>query len=102
MVAHPFATMLVPLGFLARRLGELALLRARDAYLAEFAEIAPHGELVATLELACRVAKVARVLTWERAVRAAWKEGETVQDAWTLATIQTLGAVADESYLSLG
>ena len=35
-------------------------------------------------------------------MRAAREQGETVQDAWTLATIQTLGAVADESYLSLG
>ena len=76
--------------------------RARDAYLGEFADVAPYDELVATLELACRVAKVARVLTWERAVRSAWEEGEMVEDAWAVATIATLGAVGEPSYLSLG
>ena len=45
-------------------------MRARDAYLGEFRDLGPHAELVATLELACRVAKVARALTWERALLA--------------------------------
>ena len=64
--------MLVPLGWAQRRLAvslhapELA--RIRDAYLRVFSDLAPHAELVATLGLACRVGKVARALTWTRAV----------------------------------
>jgi hypothetical protein len=59
--------MLVPLVFVQRSPG---FARARDAYLEVFADLAPHQELVETLALACRVAKIARALTWERALRA--------------------------------
>ena len=73
VVAHPFACMLLPLGWLAFQLeipvDDPAFLRARDGYLEVFSDVAPHAELVATLELACRVAKAARALTWERALR---------------------------------
>jgi hypothetical protein len=68
VVAHPFASMLVALGFVREQLGDDAILRPRDAYLEVFSDLAPHGELVAEMELACRVAKIARVLTWARAV----------------------------------
>ncbi|MCD2186367.1 phosphotransferase [Actinomycetospora soli] len=72
VVAHPFASMLVGLGGLARTLGvepdEPVVHTARDAYLDVFADLAPHAELVATCELACRAAVVARALTWQRAV----------------------------------
>jgi hypothetical protein len=34
------------------------------------ADLAPHGELVATLELACRLAKIARAHVWHRATGA--------------------------------
>jgi hypothetical protein len=106
VVAHPFAAMLVPLGFVQRRLGadldDPRFVRARDAYLGVYADLAPREELADTLALACRVAKIARVLTWDRAVRSAREAGASVEDTWALATVQTLGAVADESYLSLG
>lgn len=46
-----------------------AILRARDAYLEVFSDVAPHAELVEELELACRVGKIARALTWDRALR---------------------------------
>lgn len=78
VVAHPFASMLVGLGFLRHYLkigdDDPRLLRLRDAYLEAFGDLAPHAELVATLELACRVGKVARALTWERAMRAFGEE----------------------------
>jgi hypothetical protein len=32
--------------------------------------LAPHAQLVETLELACRVGKVARAITWHRSVSA--------------------------------
>ena len=71
VVAHPFASMLVALGFLHLRHGRTAadpmFVRMRDAYLEPFTGLAPRASLVAEVELACRVGKVARALTWERA-----------------------------------
>ena len=83
VVAHPFAVMLVPLGVLRRMHGDDALARARDAYLAGFGDPA---ELRETLELACRVAKIARALTWVRAIQA----GENVVPEWAAAPAETL------------
>jgi Phosphotransferase enzyme family len=106
VVAHPFAAMLVPLGFvqrgLAAGLDDPRFVRARDAYLEVFADLAPRRELVETLALACRVAKVARVLTWDRAIRAAREQGEALDDDWASAPLQTLASVLDESYLGGG
>ena len=72
VIAHPFACTLVPLGWtqhrLASSLDDPDLLGIRDAYLKVFSDLAPHAELAATLEAACRVGKVARALTWARAV----------------------------------
>ena len=64
VVAHPFASMLGR----ARATPTATLSALRDAYLEAFSDLAPHAELVRTLELACRVGKVARALTWVRAV----------------------------------
>jgi hypothetical protein len=61
VVAHPFASLLVPLEVTK---GDP---RARDAYLDCFADLAPHAELVRIADLACRVARVARALVWHRA-----------------------------------
>jgi hypothetical protein len=58
VVAHPFASLLVPLEHDPR---------ARDPYLDAFGDLAPHAELVRIAELACRVARVARALVWHRA-----------------------------------
>lgn len=97
VVAHPFAAMLVPLGFAARG-SPTDVERARDAYLGQFLDLAPHAELVATLELACRVAKVARALTWERAMRAAGG-GDEVNPDFARAPLATLESLLDDSYL---
>ena len=103
VVAHPFAAMLVPLGVLRRRLpagvDDPRFARARDAYLDVFADRAPRAELIATLELACRVAKIARVLTWERALRAAGEAGGTLEERWATAPAETLASVAADGYL---
>jgi len=68
VVAHPLSSMLVCLGFLREQVGmdEQALRRPRDAYLEVFG---PTAGLIEEMELACRVGKVARALTWERAIR---------------------------------
>jgi hypothetical protein len=57
VVAHPFASLLVP-----DRLEE------RAAYLDAFADLAPRAELEATAELAVRVARISRALVWQRIV----------------------------------
>ena len=67
VVAQPFASMLA-LGWVP--MSDADRLRLRDAYLEPFGELAPHAELVDTLELACRVGKIARALTWQRSVSA--------------------------------
>ncbi len=72
VVAHPFASMLIPAAVVRRRLGvgqdDAAVRRIRDAYLEVWSDLAPHRELVAELELACWVGKVARTLVWDRAL----------------------------------
>lgn len=62
-IAHPFASLLVPNQ--AARGQAPRLLRS---YLAEFTDLAPLERLVADADLACRLAQIARVLTWVRAV----------------------------------
>ena len=73
VVAHPFASMLVPAAVVRRHLGagpdDPAVRRIRDAYLEVWSDLAPPRELVAELELACWVGKVARTLVWDRALR---------------------------------
>ena len=103
VVAHPLAAALVPLGFVQQRLGvtldDPAYLRARDAYLGVFADLAPSDELAETLELACNVAKIARALIWERALRAARDQGEQLDALWENAVEETLALLLDDSYL---
>jgi hypothetical protein len=106
VVAHPFAAMLVPLGFVQRGLGvgldDPAFLRARDAYLDVFADLGTRVELRETLELACRVAKIARALTWDRAVRSARDQGEELDEQWAGACLETLDSIRDDAYLGGG
>jgi len=100
VVAHPFAAMLVPLGQVRRRSGDDSrLLRARDAYLEVFSDRAPRAELAETLALACHVAKIARALSWHRALQAAREQGEAVDADWATAPLESLAMVLDESYL---
>jgi aminoglycoside phosphotransferase (APT) family kinase protein len=106
VVAHPFAAARLPLLFVQRDLetgfDDPRFLRARDAYLDVFSDLAPRAELVETLEVACHVAKIARVLTWDRALRAARDQGEPVEDDWVSAPRETLVSLLDESYLAGG
>ena len=106
VVAHPFAAARLPLLFVQRDLetgfDDPRFLRARDAYLEVFTDLAPRAELVETLEVACHVAKIARVLTWDRALRAARDQGEPVEDDWVSAPRETLVSLLDESYLAGG
>ena len=72
VVAHPFASLLVLLRTLENTLEAPAhdarVLRVRDAYLEPFETLGSRRELIETAELACWVARAARVLTWQRAV----------------------------------
>ena len=71
-LGHPFALLLVALRVAADRFtlphGDPALLRLRDAYLEPWSGLAPQAQLVREVELAIRVAKVARALSWQRAL----------------------------------
>jgi hypothetical protein len=70
VLAHPFSSMLVALSSLAQHLGvaddDQLVRRPRDAYLEVFGKPA---ELLAELELACWIGKVARALVWERSLQ---------------------------------
>ena len=99
VVAHPFAAMLVPLGLVRGGSDEARFLRARDAYLDVFSDRGSRAELVETLALACQVAKIARALTWHRALQAAREQGEAVDPDWATAPFETLVTVLDEDYL---
>ena len=90
VVAHPFASMLLPLSMQSPGGVE----RLRDAYLSAWQDLAPHAELVATLELACRAGKIARALTWARATQDA-----SPGDEWARAPLLTLASLLDASYL---
>ena len=96
VVAHPFASAALPLGMIEREDPGL-LQHARDAYLEAFADWASNDELVRTLELACRCAKVARAHTWERAMRLA---GDDADPDFARAPLESLESLLDETYTS--
>ncbi len=81
VVAHPFASMLVPLGYM-QHLGT-----SLDH---------PRVRLVGILELACRVGKIARALTWDRALRA---QGYDQAGEFAGAPLKCLVSLLDESYV---
>jgi len=101
VIAHPFAAMLVPLTWTQRRLAASLhapeLTQIRDAYLHMFSDLAPHTQLVATLELACRVAKVARALTWTRAI--AQSDPGQLDEHYANAPLACLRSLLDSSYV---
>lgn len=99
VVAHPFSSMLVALVFVQSDGGDddPQLLRVRDAYLEAFSDLAPHAELVEALELACRVGKIARALTWDRTVRTL--DPDEVDEEWARAPFHSLASLLDDSYL---
>jgi hypothetical protein len=103
VVAHPFASLLVALGFVRYQLkvpaDDARVARVRDAYLAEFADLASHAELVRTAELACHVAKIARVLTWARALAA---PGSEEDPALARAPLRWFGMLLDPSPVGVG
>ncbi|WP_028476811.1 phosphotransferase [Nocardia sp. CNY236] len=74
VVTHPFASMLVGIGTVRQFLevgdDDPAVLRVRDAYLDAFTDLAPRETLLRELDLACRLAKVSRALTWDRSLQA--------------------------------
>jgi len=74
-LGHPFAVLLVTLRSarhaFSLELQDPALRRMRDAYLEPWAPYGTPAELVAEASLAVEVAKVARALSWQRALVAA-------------------------------
>jgi len=97
VVSHPFASMLLPLGMVGVGEDDPQFARVRDSYLEAFSDLAPHRELVETLELACRVGKIARALTWDRAVMAL--DPDEIDDQWASAPYESLTSILDDSYV---
>jgi hypothetical protein len=100
VVSHPFASMRVPLGFIQSSVlgvgvDDPQILALRDAYLAVFSGLAPHAELVTALELACRVGKASRALTWHRALSALGDDSVEYANA----PLESLASLLDDSYL---
>jgi hypothetical protein len=103
VVAHPLAAMLVPLRVLERMLADTAAPAAAlgailDPYLDVFADRAPREELVSILPTACRVAKIARALGWERALAAAQAQGIEVEEQFSAAAAQTLFSLLEPAH----
>jgi Phosphotransferase enzyme family len=94
VVAHPFVSMLA-LGWVS--MPDSDRLRLRDAYLAPFSDLAPHAELVEMLELACRVGKIARALTWQRSVSA--YDPDQVEERWLSGPSESLFSLLEDSWL---
>ena len=94
VVAHPFATMLA-LGWFPME--EPDVVRLRDAYLEPFGDLAPHARLVEELELACRLGKIARALTWHRAVSSSGP-GE-VEERWLSGPAESLLSLLEDTWL---
>jgi hypothetical protein len=99
VVAHPFATMLHGLGWVAASWGthdrDPRILRLQNAYLGPFAHYGPLPELTESLELACRVAKAARCLSWARAIEL----GDEAR-GFESAPLDLFASIPDDSYLS--
>lgn len=72
-VSHPFGSLLVALSFAAHVLelkpGAPELTSLRDAYLTPWSDLAPLPHLHRSVTLACRVTRVSRALSWQRALR---------------------------------
>lgn len=93
-IAHPFASLLVPLEFCAEQLAAPpdALERLRDAYLDAFTDLGTPGELRRAADLACHVGQIARALTWNRLV-----EGLEMDARFARAPLETLARLQDRS-----
>jgi hypothetical protein len=61
--------------------------------------VAPHAQLVETLELACRVGKVSRILIWDRSLAAARDQNVHVPDDWTTAPLESAASILDDDHL---
>ena len=97
VVAHPFSSLLM-LRFNAAD-DPAQIERLRDAYLEPFSGYGTHAELVAEVELACRVGKVARALTWLRATSAIGSgAGSDADEYFRRAPLESLSGVLDPEW----
>lgn len=94
VLAHPFSSMLA-LGWV--RMTDSDRTRLRDEYLGAFGDLASHDALVEDLELACRVGKIARALTWHRSVSAF--SPDEVEERWLSAPSESLFSLLEDSWL---
>ena len=104
-VAHPFTSMLVCLGVLADYYrvptDDPRLIAVRDAYLAPFTDLAPLPDLVADLELACRMGRIGRALTWQRVVMTVPDTGDGPGE-FARDPFRVLSSLLNPSWLGMG
>lgn len=98
VIAHPFATLLVPMGFITRALerdpNDPAVLAVIDTYIEAVTgrkDVSLRNDAI----IACRVAKVARALGWHRALEVDGDSGTEFRAAVS----ETLASVLDQSFL---
>ena len=94
VLAHPFSSMLA-LGWVPMTDSDRT--RLRDEYLAAFGDLASHDALVEDLELACRVGKIARALTWHRSVSSYGPD--EVEERWLSGPSESLFSLLEDSWL---
>lgn len=104
VIPHPFASLLVTLGFVRFHLrvstDDPAVLRVRDSYLDTFTDLAPRHDLIATADLACQVAKVTRALIWIRSLRGS--EPHDLDPAFAREPLVWLSGILNDSPLDTG
>lgn len=104
VIAHPFASLLVTLGFVRFHLGvstnDPAVLRVRDAYLDAFTDLALRRDLITTADLACQVAKVTRALIWIRSLQGS--EPNDLDRAFAREPLVWLAGILNDSPLDTG
>jgi hypothetical protein len=100
VVAHPFSSLLVALGAVCRTLGvrpdDPAIKRPLEAYLEVFGR---PGELLAEVQPACRLAKIARALTWQRALHG---HSFAAVGEYADGPLRTLAALRSDPWSDLG
>lgn len=96
VVGHPFATLMVALSWFGEdvdfRPDSPEVTRVRDAYLAEFEDLAPRADLLRELELGDRSARIGRALAWVGVLNAT---GERVGGELSEAPLRWLTTLLD-------
>jgi hypothetical protein len=100
VIGSPFASLLILLRALQDQLDATAddprLCQVRDAYLEIFADLGPTSHLIRLVDIACKVSRVTRSLTWAKALEL---DPEANPD-WVMAHFEWMKSVPRDHYLT--